>query len=191
MDGRNIYVQDATGGICLYLPAADSSIQLGDTVIGTGAKKVYNGLPELDAATAEKSSGMTLKAKQTTIGALTTADVCTYVQLKGLEVTEVYDNNGAYSAPNITLKDASDATIQIYKAVVDKVDGEWAIKVGDKVDVYAAVGINNTTLQLRNTLASEIEPFVEVEEGLGDGSLHAQGRRHDRCLQPGEREGHE
>ena len=167
VDGKNVYVQDETGGICLFLTAADSSIQLGDTVIGSGTRTAYRGLPELGSATVEKSSGMTLKAKQTTIGALTTADVCTYVQLKDLEVTEVYDNNGAYSAPNITLKDKDGATIQIYKAVVGKdADGAWAIKVGDKVDVYAAVGINNTTLQLRNTVVAEITPVVEVEEGL-------------------------
>ena len=167
VDGKNIYVQDATGGICLYFSTAPTDIALGDTVIGTGTKAVYKGLPELSGATYTKSEGMTLKAKETTIGALTTADVCTYVQLKGLEVTEVFDNNGAYKNPNITLKDKDDATIQIYKAVVDKdADGAWAVKVGDKLDVKAAVGVNNTALQLRNTLASEITPAVEAKTGL-------------------------
>ncbi|MBQ9046059.1 MAG: S-layer homology domain-containing protein [Oscillospiraceae bacterium] len=166
VDGRNVYVQDATGGICLYLSAADSSIGLGDTVVGSGAKTVYRGLPELSSAKIEKSEGLTLSAKDTTIGALTTADVCTYVQLKGLEVTEVYDNNGSYSNPNITVKDENDATIQIYKAVVGKTDGAWDVKVGDKVDVKAAVGINNTTLQLRNTVAAEITPAIEAKTGI-------------------------
>ena len=172
VDGRNIYIQDETGGIDLYFDTAPADISLGDTLIGGGTRATYKGLPELSKATYQKSSGMTLEAKETTIGALTTADVCTYVKLSDLEVTEVYDNNGAYSNPNITLKDAEENTIQIYKAVIEKTEGVWRVKVGDKVDVTLAVGINNKTLQLRNTLDSEItvkgdEP-VTVETPTAD-----------------------
>ena len=157
VDGKNIYVQDATGGIDLYFGAAPTDIALGDTLIASGMRADYNGLPELTGATYEKSSGLTLTAKETTIGALTTADICTYVKLTGVEITEVYDNNGAYTAPNITVKDSAGKTIQLYKAVVgEKVDGNWPYKVGDKIDVTAAVGCYNDTLQLRNTQASEI-----------------------------------
>ena len=157
VDGKNIYVQDETGAICLYLPAADSTVALGDTLIGTGSRTTYRGLPELGSAVIEKSEGLTLNAKETTISALTTADICTYVSLKDLEVTEVYDNNGGYTTPNIKLKDAEGNTIQLYKAVVGKTDGVWDVAVGDKLNLKAAVGVNNTTLQLRNTLATEIE----------------------------------
>ena len=169
VDGKNIYIQDATGGICLYFNAAPSDIQLGDTLIGTGNRAVYRGLPELSAATAEKSEGLILNAKETTIAALTAADVCTYVKLTGLEVTEVYDNNGAYSTPNIKVKDSDGNEIQIYKAVVNKTDGVWEYAVGDVIDVNAAVGINNTTLQLRNTKAEEIkkhgdeDPYADID----------------------------
>ena len=157
VEGKNIYIQDKTGGICLYFKKAPTDIALGDTLIGTGKKAVYNGLPELSEATYQKSSGLTLTANETTIAALTTADVCTYVKLTGLEVTEIYDNEGKYSNPNITVKDADGKTIQIYKAVVNKTtEGVWRVAVGDKVDLTAAVGINNATLQLRNTLDSEI-----------------------------------
>ena len=79
----------------------------------------------MGSGTFEKSSGLKLTAKTTTIGVLTTADVCTYVKLTGLEVTDVYDNDGQYSNPNITLKDADGNTIQLYKAVINKVDGVW------------------------------------------------------------------
>ena len=172
VDGKNIYIQDETGGIDLYFDTAPADISLGDTLIGGGTRATYRGLPELSKATYQKSSGLTLEAKETTIGALTTADVCTYVKLSDLEVTEVYDNNGKYSNPNITLKDAEGNTIQIYKAVIEKTEGVWRVKVGDKVDVTLAVGINNTTLQLRNTLDSEItvkgdEP-VTVETPTAD-----------------------
>lgn len=168
VDGKNIYVKDDTGAICIYMSTTPTDIALGDTIIGTGSKTVYNGLPELKSGTYEKSEGFTLSAKETTIDALTTADIATYVQIKNLKVTEVYDNNGTYSTPNVTVTDGTN-NIQIYKAVVGKTDGtNWDIQVGDKINVKAAVGVYNTTLQLRNTLASEITKAAETEtDGLG------------------------
>ena len=168
IDGKNVYVQDATGGIDLYLSAIPTDLQLGDTVIGTGKRASYYGLPELTSATYEKASGLTLSAKETSIGALTTADVCTYVKLTNLKVTEVYDKNGEYSAPNITVTDGKDS-IQIYKAVVTKnEDGTWPYAVGDVIDVTAAVGIYNATFQLRNTTPDEISrvQYAKLAEEL-------------------------
>ena len=165
-DGKNVYIQDSTGGICLYFNSTPSGISLGDTVIGTGNKDTYNGLPELKNATFQKSSGMKLNAVAKTIGELTTADICTYVKISGVEVTEVYDNGGSYSMPNIKVKDDSGKTIQIYKAVVGKDGDAWKVKVGDRLNVTAAVGVyNNTTLQLRTTLESEIEVLGAAPEG--------------------------
>ena len=174
VDGKNIFIQDETGGICAYMATKPTDISLGDTIIATGSRAAYKGLPQLSGATYEKSSGLTLTAKPTTIGALTNADVCTYVQLTGLEITEVYDNNGKYSTPNITVKDAEGNTIQLYKAIINKVDGAWEYAAGDKIDVTVAVGINNTTLQLRNTLASEIKltpktQYAKLTDTLADG----------------------
>lgn len=166
LDGKNVYIQDSTGGICLYFNEAPSGISLGDTVIGTGKKAEFNGLPELANATLQKSSGMTLAPAAKTISGLTTADICKYVKISGVEVTEVFDNNGSYSAPNITVKDDSGKTIQIYKAVVGKDGDAWKVKVGDRLNVTAAVGVyNNTTLQLRTTLESEIEVLGAAPEG--------------------------
>ena len=165
LDGKNVYIQDSTGGICLYFNEAPSGISLGDTVIGTGKKAEFNGLPELANATLQKSSGMTLVPAAKTIGELTTADICTYVKISGVEVTEVYDNGGQYKTPNITVKDGSGNTIQIYKAVVGKDENGWKVKVGDKLNVTAAVGVFKTTLQLRTTLESEIEVLGAGPEG--------------------------
>ena len=155
VDGKNIYIQDETGGICLYFGTAPSDIALGDTLIGTGARDTYNGLPELKNAAYEKSSGLTLTPKATTIDALTEADICTYVKITDLEVTGV-------SGTTISLKDAEEHTIQIYKAVL----GETELKEGDKIDFTGAVGIFKTTLQLRNTLASEIKLQGEAKTGI-------------------------
>ena len=162
VDGKNLYLQDETGGICLRLKS-NPTAKLGDTVIGTGKRGTFNGLPQLNG-TCQSSSGLTLAPKRTTIGTLTNGDICTYVKLTGLEITEIYDNNGQFSKPNVTLKDDTGATIQLYKAVVDK----DAFKVGDKVDITAAVGIHNGTYQLRNTLASEVVPYEEPL--LSDGA---------------------
>ena len=165
VEGQNIYVQDTTGGICVRMSSKPADIALGDTIIGTGSKTTYNGLPQLGSGTYEKSEGFTLKAKETTIGALTAADVGTYIKLSGVEVTEIYDNNGTYTTPNITVTDGTN-TIQLYKAVVGKTDGAWDVKVGDVIDMCAAVSIyqknnqGNITLQLRNTLATEITAHV-------------------------------
>ena len=173
VDGRNVYLQDATGGICLYLTAADDNIKLGDTIVGTGTRGEFKGMRQLADGTYVKSSGLTLNAKPTTINDIKNADIGTYVKLTDLEITEIYDNNGQYSAPNVTLKDAAGKTIQIFKAAMKKVDGKWAFAVGDKVDVTAAVGINNTTLQLRNSVAEEITAHRDIFDPISDDMIPA------------------
>lgn len=171
-DGSNVYLQDATGGICLYLSAADDNIKLGDTIVGTGTRGDYKGQPQLSKGTYVKSSGLTLAAKPTTIGAITNADICTYVKLTDVEITDIYDNNGSFAAPNVTVKDAEGKTIQIFKAAMKKVDGKWAFAVGDKVDVTAAVGYFNK-LQLRTTVASEITVHRDIFDPISDGMIPA------------------
>ncbi len=167
VDGSNIYLQDETGAICVRMSSKPTDIALGDTVIGTGSKTSYNGLPQLGSGTYEKSEGLTLTAKVVTdISTLTTADICTYIQLVGMEITEVYDNNGEYSTPNITVKDANGNKIQLYKAVTTKgEDGTWDWKVGDMVSISGGLSVYKTTLQLRNTLATEIEAYSAVQTG--------------------------
>ena len=173
VDGQNIYLQDATGGICLRLGSKTSEIALGDTIYGTGKRAEYNKLPQLGSGTFKKSSGLTLTAKATTIGALTDKDVCGYVKLKGLEITKIDDNNGKYTSPNVTLKDTDGKTIQLYKAVMEKKDGKWAFAVGDMVDVTAAVSTFNGTLQLRNTLADEIRAAGTIVDPISDDMIPA------------------
>lgn len=171
VDGQNYYLQDATGGICLRLAKKTNDINLGDTIIGSGKRADFNGLPQLGSGTFQKSSGQTLTAKSTTIGALTTADVCTYVTISGVDVTEVYDKDGQFTQPNITVKDAAGKTIQLYKAVINKVDGEWEYKVGDKLDITAAVSIYNEKLQLRNTKVEEVKLHSDVYDPVSDDMI--------------------
>ena len=153
LDGQNVYLQDSTGGICVRMSGNFDDIALGDTVIGTGKRATFNGLPQLDGSTYVKSSGLTLTPAVKTIGELTDADICTYVTIEDVTVTEIFDNNGQYANPNITVEDAAGNTIQLYKAVVDKT----AIAVNDVITITAAVSVYNDTLQLRNTSADEIQ----------------------------------
>ena len=169
IDGKNVYLQDSTGGICAYFDTAPSGIALGDTIIATGKRATYNDLPELAGATYEASSGLTLTPAVKAIGDLTTADICTYVTLRNVEVTEVYDKNGEYSSPNITVTDGANS-IQLYKAVIDKnTDGSWPVAVGDVITITAAVGVHKGTLQLRNTSAAEIDLDGTPAGPIADG----------------------
>ena len=178
IEGKNVYVQDKTGGICVRTKDQPADLTLGSEIKATGAKGAYNGLPQLNNSTYEVTGTKGLTIKETTIGALTTADLCTYVKLANVTVTEVFDNDGAYSCPNVTVSDGTNE-IQVYKAIVDKdEDGAWTVKVGDKVDVYAAVSCFKDTLQLRNTIGAEFadpgsEPPVASNPGTGDMPIAA------------------
>ncbi len=171
-DGRNVFLQDDTGGICLYLASKTDAINLGDTVIGTGKRGVYNGMPQLGSGTYVKSSGLTLTAKPTTLDAITESDLGTYVKLTDLEITKIDDNGGQWSSPTVTVKDAAGNTMPIYRAAMSKENGSWAFAVGDKVDVTAAVGTYNS-LQLRTTVASEITAHSDIFDPITDDMIPA------------------
>ena len=170
IDGKNVYLQDDTGGICAYFDSAPSGISLGDTIVATGKRATFSGLPELASATYEKSSGLALTPAVKTIGELTTGDICTYVTIRNVAVTEVYDNNGKYSSPNITVTDGT-SSIQLYKAVVGEKneDGTWPVKEGDVITITGAVGVYDGNLQLRNTLTSEIDLDGTPAGPIADG----------------------
>ena len=162
---QNVYVQDETGAICVYMSAKPTDLTLGDTIIATGKRGAYNGYAQLSSGTYEKSEGVELVAIKKTISELTEADIYSYIKLSNVEVTEVYDGNGSYSTPNITVTDGS-KTIQLRYAVVGKTDGAWDVQVGDVVDMKAVVYPNvyngTTTLQLRNMAATEITKAAKL-----------------------------
>ena len=152
----NLYLQDSTGAICIRVSGV-ADVNLGDTVIGTGSRTVYNGLPQLGDATYEKSSGMTLKADEIDLDSVLADEyLCQYITIKNLTVTEI---NG----DDITLTDVGVGTsCQWYNAVAPA-----DLKVGDVVDFTGVLG-HYKDYQLRNTLASEIVVVSSGEEG-GEG----------------------
>lgn len=140
-----IYVQDSTGGIVLYGDPGIDGLKAGDTVVCTGTWSPYNNLPELKIQTAELSKNtLTAKAKSVTIADLKN-EMCELVTLTGsYTVTEVFDNDGAYTTPNITVVDASGNSVVLYSAPLTKnANDTWPIAVGDVVtSVTGVVSIN-------------------------------------------------
>ena len=167
IDGRNIYVQDATGGIVLYLTAASETIAVGDMVQATGTRAAYKGLPELSGIdpTGEAitiiSSGNVLPLETVTLAELLAAPdtyMCERIKLEGVTLGTI---NNSGNTP-ITQGESS---INIYKLP------EINFVEGDVVDVVAVVSCYNSA-QLRVLNAEGvtehiefIDPITEVPEG--------------------------
>ena len=155
IDGRNVYVQDATGGICLFLNnnTVPSDLALGDMVQAYGKRANYNGLAELSGINGGNSdefdilsSGNTLPLVVKTIAEILEdgADAlqCTRVKIESAIL-------GATSGNNTPLTQGDDETI-IYKMPT-----LTEIEAGDEVDVIGVVGYFNAP-QIRVASASDI-----------------------------------
>lgn len=176
IDGRNVYLQDETGdnGICIYLSANNSDINIGDTIVGKGKKSSYNGMEQLSGGEVFKVKDpvIPLTSKEKTISELSNSDLGTYVSVKNLQVktVEEYNDTGKY---NVTLSDGT-KEILLHKAVLSSAD---YITPGDTVDITVSVGIYGGNLQLRNTKADEV---VKTQDGTlpeegGDGQETTDG----------------
>ena len=156
-DGRNIYVQDATAGIVLYLNSntVPSELAQGDLVKAYGKKTVYNGLVELTGINGSDasvfsilSSGNPLPVAYKTIAeVLAGADGL-------LQSTRVLISNAVIGtinpSANTVLSQGNDS-INIYKipALTD-------IEENSHVNVTAVVGYFHNP-QLRVANASDVE----------------------------------
>ncbi|MBR5631103.1 MAG: chitobiase/beta-hexosaminidase C-terminal domain-containing protein [Bacteroidales bacterium] len=156
IDGRNVYVQDNTGGICLFLNSntVPSTLALGDMVQSYGKRANYNGLFELsniNGGNASEfsiiSSGNTLPLEVKTIAEVNAggADAlqCTRVKIEGATI-------GAINTSGNTPLTQGEYSTNIYKvpALTD-------INEGDVVDVIGVVGYFNAP-QIRVALASDV-----------------------------------
>lgn len=156
IDNRNVYVQDNTGGICLFLNSntVPSTLALGDMVQGYGKRANYNGLYELsniNGGNANEfsiiSSGNTLPLAVKTIAQVIEggADAlqCTRVKIEGATI-------GAINTSGNTPLTQGENSTNIYKvpALTD-------IEEGDVVDVIGVVGYFNAP-QIRVALASDV-----------------------------------
>ena len=158
IDGRNVYVQDETAGIDLYLNnnTVPSGLALGDLVQAYGKRANYNGLLELsyinggDASQFSViSTGNTLPLAEKTIAEIF-ADYSGTNALQSTRVKVVNATIGAINTSGNTTLTQGENTINIYK--VPALDG---ITEGDAVDVISVIGCYNNP-QLRVALASDV-----------------------------------
>ncbi len=155
VDGKNVVVQDATGGINLYFNTAPTDIAVGNVVTATGKRAAYKGLEQLSGVSEYTVSGTAeLPAQEVTIADIladqdTAALESTRVLIKGAVVGETNGNN-------IPLTQG-DATINLYKAPT--LEG---IAAGDTVDVYAVIGDFNG-YQLRVAAAADVTKVTTQE----------------------------
>ena len=158
IDGRNIYVQDETAGIDLFLNnnTVPSGLALGDMVQAYGKKALYNGLVELSSINGGDASqfsiistGNTLPLAEKTIAEILTDHASTQL-LQSTRVKIVNATIGTINTSNNTPLTQGDNSINIYK--VPTLSG---INAGDAVDVIGVIGCYNNP-QLRVALASDV-----------------------------------
>ena len=160
IDGRNIYVQDATAGIVLYLNSntIPSALALGDKVRGYGKKTTYNGLVELTGIKGNDAAQFSIVNSGNTLplAVKTVAEV-----LEGgaglLQSTRVMIEDaviGAINTSNNTPLTQDDAVINIYK-----VPALPEISEGDHVNVIGVVGYYNAA-QLRVASAADVQAMT-------------------------------
>ena len=158
IDGRNVYVQDATAGICLYLNSGTvpSGLALGDLVQAYGKRANYNGLYELsyiNGGSASEfsiiSSGNELPLVEKTIAEINTDGAGSNL-LQATRVKVVNATIGAINTSGNTPITQGENTINIYK--VPTLSG---IVEGDNVDVIGVIGFFNNP-QLRVAFASDV-----------------------------------
>ena len=168
IEGKNIYIQDETGGICIRAKNNPTDLTVGDTIKGKGKRGDYKGLKQLDGSNVDgdvyfkvsvENEKIALNSTVKTLKEITEADVAKYVEIKSLIVTEV-------SGDNVTVTDDNGTTkINIYRGVYP--EGKTP-EVGHTLTFKGAVGIFNN-LQLRNTLATEITVSSNSDSGSQDG----------------------
>ncbi|MBQ3937919.1 MAG: hypothetical protein II724_01105, partial [Clostridia bacterium] len=164
IDGRNVYVQDDTGAIVLYLTAESETLAVGDLVEATGTRGDYKGLPELtgiDPANEEQikvvSNGNNLPVEAVTIAQLIAepdAYMCERIRLEGVTI-------GAINTSNNTPITQDEASINIYRIP------ETEFTEGDLVDIIAIVSCYNN-VQLRVAAAADIYEHVVFNDPIPD-----------------------
>ena len=126
---KNVYVQDATGGVLLYTKS-NATCQVGDFVVVTGNNIMYGGAPELGSAEILRAeAGHDMPGEITTTIATLVANplkyFCQRVKVEGVNIAK-YDSKG-----NVFVTDGVD-TVQCYYVTPDQA----AFPVGAKVNLH-------------------------------------------------------
>ena len=158
IDGRNVYIQDSTAGIDLFLNGntVPQALALGDLVQAYGKRAAYNGLIELsgiDGGEASQfsilSSGNELPLAEKTIAEILD-DAAGNNMLQSTRVQIVEAVIGTINTSGNTPITQGESTLNIYKMPV--VDG---LEEGDIVTVIGVIGCFNNP-QLRVATAADV-----------------------------------
>lgn len=136
VDGKNIYIQDATGGILVYT-SETPSCKVGEKIVAKGVKVMYNGAPEVKNAVVESAEAAELAAAVSfeNLAALVGDSLelkyfATRVSVPGLKIVS-YDD---YKNP--TVKDNLGNEAKCYKMSLNPDEAP----VGSKITVNAVAG---------------------------------------------------
>jgi uncharacterized repeat protein (TIGR02543 family) len=135
ISGKNVYIQDATGGILVYVKD-EPTFKVGERIVAKGLKVMYGGAPEVKSAVVESAEAAELPAVvafenlATLIADTEFKHFATRVSVPGLKIVS-YDS---YNNP--TVEDALGNKAVCYKMVLDPV----AFPIGKKVTVNAVAG---------------------------------------------------
>jgi len=168
ISGKNVYIQDATGGLLLYM-AATPTFTVGQQVVVKGKTTTYGGAPELTGV-AEVSAEAGVMPAPVAFESLATlvadAELKYFGQLvtaPGLKIKE-YD-----SFNNPTVEDAMGNAAKCYKMSLDPT----VFPVGQKVTITAIAAYYNG-FQFVGDIAGIVKPVV------GKKDTYAYPQRHGK-----------
>ncbi len=138
INGKNVYIQDATGGVLVYT-TENPTCTVGQKIVVKGVKVIYGGAPEVKSAViesveaAELATATSFENLAALIADTEFKHFATRVSVPGLTIVS-YDS---YNNP--TVEDALGNKAACYKMVLDPV----AFPIGKKVTVNAVAGWYN------------------------------------------------
>ena len=133
VDGKQVYIQDATAAVLVFMKAAPNLVP-GDYIVVTGKNVIYNGAPEIsDGEIKSTESGHALNPENTATLAALKADMLKYfgkrIKIDGLTIAS-YDANG-----NTYVTDGTD-TVECYKVKAN----QTTFPVGTRVNIHLIGG---------------------------------------------------
>ena len=169
ISGKNVYIQDATGGLLVYT-AENPSCEVGQKITVKGKKVIYGGIVELSGAVVESAEAGTLYdiVSYESLAVLLADSLehkyfATRVTVPGVTIAE-YDS---YNNP--TVQDAAGNKALCYKMVLDTA----AFPIGTKVTVTAIAAWYNG-FQFVGNAADIVRPIA------GKKDTYAYPQRHGK-----------
>lgn len=143
IDGKNVFVQDSSGGICIYLQVSNTALKVGNEVTATGKKDIFNGLDELKLAA---NSDLSVIQESASLPGAISVDKISEIgeNLEGKRIQLSDAVIGIINEKGDTPLTKESSTIIIRKLNLQG----CAVKEGDTIDITAVVGQYNTDYQL-------------------------------------------